>query len=353
MALWLFLSILLAQSQIPQVAGGIVSGSVRLPDGKPAVGVRVAAMVPPAPGLSPGIASELAAIGKTDDSGHYRLEDVPVGRYYIVAGRVDAPTYYPGVPSMTGATALSVAAGAALTEIDFVISSRSARPPDRTDPLQQYLTRLKPLLNTSPPVPVTGRVVIDANSPDKKLPGWITLNARDDGPIVRREGTTVVTSSGSYSLRSSVAADGTFAVSLQPGESTIFVQGLPERYTVKSITSGSTDLLRRPVNVQLGMAEIVIVLTADLRPRFTISGRVADGTTRSMMGEQIEVLGDSGLISRIILDAQGEFVFRKLLPGNYVLRLASGLNVPEQRITVTDHDVTEVEFRSLPLQPRD
>ena len=274
MTLWLFLSILLTQNPIPQVGGGTVSGTVRLPDGKPAVGVRVAAMVPPAPGLNPGTASELAALGKTDDSGRYRLEDVPAGRYYIVAGRV----------------------------------------------------------------------VIDANSPDKKLPAWLTLNARDDATIVRREGTTVVTNSGSYSLRSSVAADGTFSVSLPPGESTIFVQGLPEGYTVKSITSGSTDLLRRPVDVRMGMPEIVIVLTADLRPRFIVSGRVADRTSRSMMGEQIELLGDSGLISRIILDAQGEFAFRRLLPGNYILRLASILNVPEQRITVTDHDVTSAEF---------
>jgi len=35
--------------------------------GKPAAGVRVAAMVPPDPGFNAGNASELAAIGKTDD----------------------------------------------------------------------------------------------------------------------------------------------------------------------------------------------------------------------------------------------------------------------------------------------
>src|ERR1051325_6112161 len=103
MALWLFLSILLAQGTIPRADSGVVTGVVRLPDGSPAPGVRVAAMVPPEVGFSPGNASELAAIGKTDESGHYRLEDVPAGRYFIVAGRVDAPTYYPGVQSMGAA----------------------------------------------------------------------------------------------------------------------------------------------------------------------------------------------------------------------------------------------------------
>jgi hypothetical protein len=143
-----------------------------------------------------------------------------------------------------------------------------------------------------------------------------------------------------------VAPDGTFVVTLQPGESTISVQGLPEGYSVKSMTSGSTDLLKQRLNVQTGMAEIVIVLTADLRPRFRVEGRVLSGSAnRSLMGEQIELVGDSGSMTRIILDAQGQFSFRRLLPGNYILRLASsGLNAPEQQITITGQDVTAIEF---------
>jgi len=345
MALWLFLSLFLAQGPIPQAGGGIVSGTLRLPDGKPAVGVRVAAMVPPAPGISPGNASELAALGKTDGAGHYRLEDVPAGRYYIVAGRVDAPTYYPGVPGIAGATALSVTAGSALTEIDFVIAAASARPPDLTDPFQQYFSTLWPTVNTNPPVQASGRIVMDASSPDKKLPAWVTLNTSNNVNLNVSVGGMTLITSGSYAIKSTVAQDGSFSINLQPGESTISVHGLPEGYAVKSITSGSTDLLRRPVNVQMGMAEIVIVLTADLRPRFTVTGRVASAADRNMMGEQIELHGDSGLIARLILDAQGEFVFRKLLPGTYTLRLASsGLNLAEQRIAVTDHDVTAVEL---------
>src|SRR5690348_258428 len=108
MTLWLFLSILLTQQPLPQAGSGVITGVVRLPDGGPARGVRVAAMVPPDSGFNPGNASELAAIGKTDEFGRYRLEDVPPGRYYVVAGRVDAPTYYPGVQGMVGAKALSV-----------------------------------------------------------------------------------------------------------------------------------------------------------------------------------------------------------------------------------------------------
>src|SRR6185503_18398081 len=131
MALLLVFAIFLTQNPLARTEGGTVMGTVRLPNGAPAVGVRVAAMVPP-PSLeltTPGSLSELTAIGKTDESGRYRLEDVPPGRYYIVAGRVDAPTYYPGVASMAGATALAVTAGTAFPEINFVISEASARAP--------------------------------------------------------------------------------------------------------------------------------------------------------------------------------------------------------------------------------
>jgi hypothetical protein len=298
----------------------------------------------PGPGPNLGNASELAALSQTDESGRYRLEDVPAGRYYIVAGRVDAPTYYPGVPGMARATALAVTAGAALADIDFVISAESARAPDRsTDSMRQYLSNLGYFM--APSVLATGRVVLDPAAVGAKIPDRITVNSRNDTAPRLANGLSLVNPS-SASTRSSVAPDGTFTVTLPPGQSTLSVQGLPEGYSVKSMTSGSTDLLTQRLDVQAGMPEIVIVLTADLRPRFTLAGRVLSGTAnRSLMGEQIELVGDSGSIARIIIDARGQFVFRRLLPGNYILRPASsGLNAPEQRITITNQDVTTVEL---------
>src|SRR5688572_29998661 len=76
----LFAVVLLAQA-----AGGIVSGIVRDAAGNPVTGIRVALMTEP---------NVLANIGKTEASGYYRLENIPPGRYYVVAGRVDTPTYY-------------------------------------------------------------------------------------------------------------------------------------------------------------------------------------------------------------------------------------------------------------------
>lgn len=65
-------------------------------------------MAVPEPGVSPSTASTLVNVVLTDANGRFRLKNVPPGRYYILAGLVDQPTYYPGVSALSGATAVSV-----------------------------------------------------------------------------------------------------------------------------------------------------------------------------------------------------------------------------------------------------
>jgi hypothetical protein len=81
-------------AQIP--AGRSVTGTVRLSEGGPAAGVRVVAMVVPGVGRGgPNAPSVLASLTQTDKDGRYQLEDIPPGRYYIAAGALDSPTFYP------------------------------------------------------------------------------------------------------------------------------------------------------------------------------------------------------------------------------------------------------------------
>src|SRR5437762_18922 len=88
-----------AQPQTPPDRAGTISGSLHAKDGSPLVGVRVAAMVIPDPGALDTDSLIYASLAKTDLQGRYRLESVPVGRYYLTAGFVTLPTYYPGVNS--------------------------------------------------------------------------------------------------------------------------------------------------------------------------------------------------------------------------------------------------------------
>src|SRR5213594_746337 len=104
------LAVLLAvQSLNPPT--GVVTGRIRKSDGSPAAGMRVSAMLAPEAGRSDAAdAGALFSQTQTDELGRYRLENVPPGRYYIMAGRVDAPTFYPGKEDILAATAISVAA---------------------------------------------------------------------------------------------------------------------------------------------------------------------------------------------------------------------------------------------------
>jgi hypothetical protein len=120
-------ALLLAQgTPVPRIGRGVIEGTVRALDGSPAAGVRVAALAAPDAGAKPDTGSAvLASQAQTDNSGRYRMEDVPAGRYYVTAGLLDLPTYYPGVRSITEAQVLTVGAGALLGSVDFTLS-RSA-----------------------------------------------------------------------------------------------------------------------------------------------------------------------------------------------------------------------------------
>src|SRR5678816_636821 len=61
--------------------------------------------------------------GTTDSQGRYKLENVLPGRYYITAGFVDLPTYYPGVSAVSGATVVNVLSGTPVTGINFAVTN--------------------------------------------------------------------------------------------------------------------------------------------------------------------------------------------------------------------------------------
>src|SRR5688500_9739536 len=132
MQIWLLASLLLLQIPTPRIEGGVITGILRQADGKPAAGVRVAAM-PADDANAGGIGTTLVALSQTNESGNYRLEDVPPGDYYVVAGRVDAPTFYPGTPYVAGGQVVTVTAGTTVDGIDFdvTVKSMQSMPRDR------------------------------------------------------------------------------------------------------------------------------------------------------------------------------------------------------------------------------
>src|SRR6185436_5067783 len=154
-------------------------------------------------------------------------------------------------------------------------------------------------------------------------------------------------SDNSTNALADVRGDGTFSLHLKPGDQMLSLKGLPDGYSVVSITSGAKDLRAGQLfHVEPGV-EIVVTLNAEARPRFRLLGRVIDDTTeQSLAGEQVELVLPGGELSRATVNAQGNVTFRELFPGTYTLRLASPrLEVLEKRILITDSSVS-VELRA-------
>ncbi|HEX4999845.1 MAG TPA: carboxypeptidase-like regulatory domain-containing protein [Terriglobia bacterium] len=117
------MAIVLLASVAPQGARqGSVSGRVLRSDGSPVASLRVAAMQLPEGGANAASAAALMSSGQTDSMGRYRLQDVPPGRYRIVAGPLDALAYYPGTWTEAEAMVVTVTSGAMLTSIDLHVA---------------------------------------------------------------------------------------------------------------------------------------------------------------------------------------------------------------------------------------
>jgi len=100
----------------------VVEGRVFSKDGKPVGGVRVGIMAIPEANAVEGTEA-LLSLSQTDDEGHYRLENVPPGRYFLVAGSVDVPVYFPGGRKASEATPVVVAGSSILRDRDFHLTS--------------------------------------------------------------------------------------------------------------------------------------------------------------------------------------------------------------------------------------
>src|SRR5262245_25020246 len=100
---------------------GVITGHILSTEGKPAAGVSVNATPT---GQVPLQADNFGAnySARTSSSGHYRLDGIPEGRYYITAGLSQLPTYYPGVSQIAAAAVVSIRAGGTATNMDFALA---------------------------------------------------------------------------------------------------------------------------------------------------------------------------------------------------------------------------------------
>jgi hypothetical protein len=246
---------LFAQSDTGAITGRIVGMN-----GRPAAGVRVALASPDANGK---ITSDiLTGLTVTDETGHYRIEKIPPGRYGLVAGAVAAPTFYPGTANSSGANLLTIQRGATTSGLDFALATPATPIPGAQNtfdpPLQaQTIAQLNQQL-ALPGQVFVGRVVVDGPVISSFLPNLAVT-------FSRRFGSSNATGFVGYAVSTDVKLDSSFRVELKPMPYRISVGRADnkrlEGFEVKSITLGTTDLLKEELKADGPVTgEIVITL---------------------------------------------------------------------------------------------
>jgi len=347
---------------IPALPGqsGTVSGVVRTSAGTPAAGVRVSAMVPPEAGTEAALAGSFAALAQTDEQGRYRLEGIPQGRYYIVAGRVDLPTFYPGTADVSNARIFAITPGGAVSGIDFVMMDNSIRTASSSGVFGITSASLAQLQIT---IPIRVRMEPVAKLPVFAEGSFILVRFTDTSTGVQRAQT--IKDSFVFNLSPSIG----------PPEFRVEVVNLPVGYVLKSITYGTTDVLTYPLKIPPALLQRQIILTANgvtqlttapappigqTSPELTItlatvpvsavSGARVTGRAKDTEPRSIYMSGNPGTFF-----SDGSFEFRGVAPGRYTIAAPGSSPAPSlgASIVVGDRDLEGIEMETIAVLPND
>lgn len=234
------------------------------------------------------------------------------------------------------------------------IISASVKPDDGSFEFQMvppgnYTARVVPVLNgfSSPiPVAVGNKDVFDVELPvpaTREVKGRVAIEG--DGPLPSAIGFNV---SGA-NIGSEVRPDGTFSLVLPAeGQRPIKLAAglIPPGYMVKSLTYGSADLLKNPLQIISGESQELLVTYDTARATFEkVSGRVLGAAPGPVEGE-VALGPQSGGVAalQVPISPDGTFVFPKVLQGSYTAYTTAPGTVASARITVASVAVTGVQL---------
>jgi len=333
---------------VPAAQTGTVTGTLKTDAGTPAVGVRVGAMVRPESATEISSASALSSIAETDAAGHYRLENVPQGRYYITAGRVDYPTFFPGTQDINAGRVVLVKPGDVITEINFVMSSVAVRPPDSFSGIA---------ITSGFNLPLGVKVEGGGPTPVFSAKGFVTLRLTRtaDGQVTE------------VPLSTSI-----LAMAIPPAgiasEFRIAVENLPSGYTISTIRYGTTEITNN-----------ILKLSSISARTATVGGQILTTITGASSGELRITLRNTPLFESTsagvrvtgrapttevrsvylsgvpgIFFADGSFEFRNVQPGLYTISTPDNPSSSKPlaaAVVVGNQDVTGIGLTDTPMLP--
>jgi hypothetical protein len=321
---------------LAQLAGtGVVTGKVLSPDGQPASGVRVYA-IPVGDAIEGArAATVLEGQAQTNPSGIYRLEIAP-GRYYIAAGSVDLPTYFPGTTDLAAARILSVAAGVTISDIDFLRYARPVQRPAVTFPLGWQPTTGGPL---------SGTIRFPNGSPAANV--YVTLVPQI--PPAQTTAVFVVVKTDSTGLyRFGAAEPGPYYIAAGFADAPTYYPGVADPVAaapVTVMTSKAVDKLDFTVPVpQAGTS---------VRGNVSTSGLSVSGATVVLRAVQSPLPPGISQIVRLprrpelkaVVDSEGIFRLEDVAPGVYSAEFSmAGMSPILRDVIVSDQPVVGVDF---------
>lgn len=129
----------IADTDFALVPGGVITGQITAPDGRPAIAERITLTPVVEAGRERPMLNLPPAILETDDRGVYRIFGLPPGRYLVSAGAAGESvgaglrgrrlsytrTFHPNVTEESRATAVEVASGREASNVDIALSRRA------------------------------------------------------------------------------------------------------------------------------------------------------------------------------------------------------------------------------------
>jgi hypothetical protein len=313
---------------------GTIAGVLRDSSGAPAAGIRVSAMARPDEVKDLLAASSFGALAETDGAGRFRLENVPPGRYYIVAGRVDAPTYYPGTVQLADGKVVLITPGIAVEGINFVLNNGS-------------VGRANPDLGGTAAWVIPIQTQIEGG-------GKIPLFVAGLFPVLRLTRYTGARTDVSLNTPSvTVSEPGYLNNPASVPDYRVTVENLPTTYTLKSMTFGSIDLRVDALKLPRGNAgstvtqSIVITLSIPPAPQpagVRVSGKIPGDAKRG-----IYISGNSGTVY-----SDGTFEFVGVSPGRHNIVTLDNPGAARSlgaTLVVGDRELTNIELGEISAAP--
>jgi hypothetical protein len=352
--------------QAPDFVPGAVSGHLNTVDGVPAVNTRVIALA--VPNTTTGTADdalnyfELKAPVETtltDNEGNFRLQELPPGRYYIMAGAAGdgRGTYYPNATHYRSAEVITVASGVIRENLNFALMSKlggklSGRVNTNITALGRRTATLiggkleellevpmradgsfefghvppgKYLLSLYPPTPGIASMPITVGDQDVSGLELVPLPTKKvSGRIAMKNGSIPHGILGFVTERTyvggTISVDGTFSVDLHSARHEIDFAGLPVGYSLASVTVNGKDMTSGIVVGNSDLSDVLITVNAPSRLA-VVKGKISGLTSNRFTTTFVQMEGPT--FNRLIGDVQpdGTFEFGAVVPGLYRLTL--------------------------------